>query len=331
MLRSRAVRGRNDGRQRRQSAVSWTVKPIKSALERIIEDSTISVVHVCNSQRVCFSLLALLLLGGCQHRMGRVDVGHSRMPVVSPARPAPVIAPIPTEAPSMDLQLLDSPEFYPPGAKHLVPTDLPSPATVDFPRANFPHAGLYTSPDAQWSLTEIGFEQWDGIHLTLEAIRRGTDVFHNLLQTRSAHVALWAPDSRHAALTLYTGSNWSMVYVIDVPRHELSEPIYPAHALVPYLPADQLDAPQFVSAYRWTQDGRLVLRGVGRYTTPPYTLFGYELLATLHDDRSPDLIFLRGYTKDIPVSAAVPQTKPRDPSRALPAASQAGSGFDGLR
>lgn len=64
-----------------------------------------------------------------------------------------------------------------------------------------------------------------------------------------------------------------------------------------------------MKAYRWTHDGRLVVRAMARAREEPYELFGCEVLVTFGaPGEEPKITFLRGFLK--------PQAEP--PTQAQP-------------
>jgi len=69
-------------------------------------------------------------------------------------------------------------------------------------------------------------------------------------------------------------------------------------ALVRYFSEAQLESPRFEKAYRWSDGPWLIVRGIGRQSSAPHDLFGYELVVdSEHPDDPSRARFIRGYTK----------------------------------
>lgn len=65
-----------------------------------------------------------------------------------------------------------------------------------------------------------------------------------------------------------------------------------------YFSEAQLESPRFEKAYRWSDGSLLVVRGIGRQSSEPHDLFGYELLVDSEHPNDPAYVCLiRGYVK----------------------------------
>lgn len=224
-------------------------------------------------------------------------------PPVPPAKEPGAIAP------EIEPAWFETGEFYPPGCKRIVPETAVSVTMADTPRAHFPSADVCASLDGMWSISCDGHGTRTILHV-LSAQRRGEATLRSFYSTTKATSVLWSPDNRRVALTVITGSNRSMVLCVDLDNFTLGDPVYPPRVLDRYFTALQLESPQFVSAYRWTNDGRLVVRGAGRESLPPYATYGYEVLIDAREPGRATMTFLRGFTK-LPVASAVANARGR--------------------
>lgn len=244
------------------------------------------------------SLAAVALAGGgCA---SRPPTGMSMTPPnLSLPPPQVIVGPMPNMRPPtprpIDPGWLDLDGFYPPGAKAILPDDPRTPRVQAERRMLFPTAEECVSPDGRFTLAHDGMKRGRTIFHWLMLTEKNAVVPAAIFCTKLAFDVSWAEDSRHFAVTHYLGQNASEVSVVE------SQPIErwtlePRRILGPYFPAGLLTAPLMLKAYRWTEDGQLVVRGVGRAEAEPYERFGCEVLVDCRDPGiEPRLIFLRGY------------------------------------
>ncbi len=227
-------------------------------------------------------------------------------------------APPPPPGPSLTIRLspdmhvnlnwLEFDEFFPPGARRVGP-DVPLGAKLlPVNRTAFPSTELCTSPDKHHVLFHDGMKRKErGIHHWLLLLKKDAPFPNTIFGTRTTFEASWAADSLHFAVTHFTGDNSSEVFVVDLADLERKS-IDVGPLLKKHFSSHLVSVPLFMKAYRWTDDGRLVVRAMARAREEPYELFGCEAVVAFGaSDEAPKVTFLRGFLKPQSESSAAAQ------------------------
>ena len=244
---------------------------------------------------VC-GVLVLLACGGCQH--GSDSDSRLKMPPLNMQLPAPKMVGFklpPSNLRPLDVNRLDFTEFIPPGAQRVGPSK-PIPADLaPYNRTKFPSADLAYSPDKSCVLFHDGSRRTSIIIHWLMLLRKELPSPHGVFGTTTAFETSWAADSHRFSVTNFTGENSSEVFVEDV--EELRRINIAVRPLIEeFFPLHVMSAPMFVKAYRWTVDGRLIVRAIGRAEAEPYDEFGCEALVSFTGASSePQTEYLHGY------------------------------------
>lgn len=164
-------------------------------------------------------------------------------------------------------------------------------------RTRFPSTDLCPSPDHRFVLFHDAMKRGNDIYHWLMLLAHDAPFPNTIFLTTLVFDATWSEDSRRFAVTHFVGDNSSEVFTVDT-VDLVRKPIDVRPFLEEHFPSHVLSAPMFLKAYRWTRDGRLIVRGVGRTREPPYELFGCEVAtAFVGPDGEPKTTFLRGYVK----------------------------------
>lgn len=243
-------------------------------------------------------VLASLALAGCTHPSPTIGPGGMNLGGIAPPPvsfgPPPKLALKPPQP--FDPAWLELDGFFPPGAKPILPDHPRAVKLHGERRMRFPTAEECLSPDGRFTLTHDGMKRSRSIFHWLMMTAKGDTLPSALFCTRLAFDVSWAEDSGHFAVTHYTGQNASEVFVFDS-RERQRSPVAVRTALGPYFDATMLSSSMMLKAYRWTTEGHLVVRGVGRSEAEPYDFFGCELLVECAEPGAePRLTYLRGYT-----------------------------------
>jgi hypothetical protein len=242
-----------------------------------------------------------LLIGACTTRQAlpQIDLPTPRASLGSfPTQPASDLTIKLSPDMSVPLDWLELESFFPPGARRVGPREDPAHRLAPDNRMRFPAAELYSSPDMEFTLFHDGVKRpkkeilhWLMLH------RRNASFPHSIFCTTAAFDATWSPDSRAFAVTHYLGRNSSEVFLCSTSLIKETVDVKPG--LREYFPAHFLEAALFVKAYRWTDDGRLIVRALGRSWIEPYELFGLELAAHITPGEGELLTrFLRAFIRD---------------------------------
>jgi hypothetical protein len=244
---------------------------------------------------VC-GLLVLFACCACQHGAG----GDSQLKMPAWQLPLPGAQGVafklpPSNLRPLDVNRLDFADFIPPGAQRIgpsnpLPTDL-APAN----RTKFPSTDLAYSPDRSCVLFHDGSQRTSLIIHWLMMLRKGLPSPHGVFGTTTAFETSWAGDSQRFSVTNFTGDNSSEVFVEDVAElRRINIAVRPL--IEEYFPLHVMSAPMFVKAYRWTSDGKLVVRAIGRAEAEPYDEFGCEALVSFPGPAAePQTEYLHGY------------------------------------
>jgi hypothetical protein len=245
----------------------------------------------------------MVLLGacGCQHRnpppppAGGMNLALS-LPPPNLTLQAPEMS---RRAPNLrvDPSWLDLDAFFPPGAKRVGPTLRVTHSLAPERRTRFPSTELCTSLDNRFVLFHDGMKRTHEIYHWLMLLKHDAPFPNAIFCTPLAFDVTWSSDSRRFAVTHFVGDNSSEVFTVDT-SDLLRKPIDVRPFLEEHFPAQAASVPMFLKAYRWTRDGRLIVRGIGRTREPPFELFGCEVaVAFVGPDADVRTSFLRGYIK----------------------------------
>jgi hypothetical protein len=247
--------------------------------------------------------MALLLLTSCTTPVpapqlrGPVMGGMSG-PALKASPPPEVQVRLQMPDRSVPLDWLELDGFFPPGAKRVGPKrDEAFSLTADN-RMSFPTAELYPSPNQEFTLFHDGAKRGrKEITHWLMLYKKGATFPNAIFNTSASFDASWAPDSSGFAITHYVGSNSSEVFVCTASLVKETIDIKPI--VREFFPPHFLDARVFVKAYRWSSDGALVIRAVGRSWIEPFELFGLEAAVRLGGGEGETTArFLRGYIRE---------------------------------
>ena len=199
---------------------------------------------------------------------------------------------------SVPLDWLELDAFFPPGAKRVgAKRDQAFSLTADN-RMSFPTAELYPSPNQEFTLFYDGAKRGrNGMTHWLMLYKKGATFPNAIFNTSASFDVSWAPDSSGFAITHYVGSNSSEVFVCTASLVKETIDIKPI--VREFFPPQFLDARVFVKAYRWSSDGPLIIRAVGRSWIEPFELFGFEAAVRI-DGAQGEIAaqFLRGYIRE---------------------------------
>jgi hypothetical protein len=124
-------------------------------------------------------------------------------------------------------------------------------------------------------------------------LKKGSPAPNGVFCTATAFETSWSTDSLRFAVTNFSGHNASEVFVEEV--DDLRRiPIEVRPLIEEFFPLHVMSAPMFVKAYRWTQDGKLIVRAIGRSEAEPYDEFGCEALVSF-TAAQPRTEYLHGY------------------------------------
>jgi hypothetical protein len=246
----------------------------------------------------------LLCSSACQHARKAPAVSSSLNLGLNLPMPALAIAAPKIRVASPDLSLdpkwLELDEFFPPGARRVGPVSRLNAQLAPDRRTLFPSTDLCASPDKQFVLFHDGMRRARDIFHWLMLLKHDAPFPNAIFLTKLAFDASWSEDSRRFAVTHFVGDNSSEVFTVDT--SDLVRKTIDVRAfLEEHFPPHLVSVPMFLKAYRWTRDGRLIVRGIGRAREEPYELFGCEIAtAFVGPDGDPRTSYLRGYIKSQP-------------------------------
>lgn len=240
--------------------------------------------------------LLVLFACACQHGADRDS--RLKMPPLNVPLPAPNMVGVkfpPSNLRPLDVNRLDFTDFIPPGAQRIGPSKRIPAELAPANRTKFPSADLAYSPDGSCVLFHDGSRRTSIIIHWLMLLRKDLPSPHGVFGTTTAFETSWAADSHRFSVTNFTGDNSSEVFVEDV--EELRRINIAVRPLIEeHFPLHIMTAPMFVKAYRWTLDGRLIVRAIGRADVEPYDEFGCEALVTFPTPSAdPQTEYLHGY------------------------------------
>jgi hypothetical protein len=199
---------------------------------------------------------------------------------------------------SVPLDWLELDRFFPPGARRVGPHLVEALKLAADNRMRFPTAEVYESPDQAYSLFHDGVKR-SRTQIThwLMMYRKNADFPNAIFSTTASFDASWSPDSTLFAVTHYVGHNSSEVFVCSTSLFKETVDIRPW--VREFFPPHFIEASIFVKAYRWTADGVLVVRAVGRSWIEPYELFGFEIAVRVAPNaRHVESRYLRGFIRE---------------------------------
>ena len=201
---------------------------------------------------------------------------------------------------SLDPKWLDLDEFFPPGARRVGPVSHLNAELAPERRTVFPSTELCTSPNQQFVLFHDGMKRARDIFHWLMLLKPDAPFPNAIFLTKLAFDASWSEDSHRFAVTHFVGDNSSEVFTVDM-SDLVRKPIEVRAFLEEHFPPHLVSVPMFLKAYRWTRDGRLIVRAIGRAREEPYELFGCEVAtAFVGPDGDPRTSYVRGYIKSQP-------------------------------
>ena len=250
-------------------------------------------------------ILGMLLLVGCQQT--KTPERNATALLIPPVSlPGPKSVPLVIRTPDLrvDFSLLELTEFYPPGALRIV-GDAEYPSNLQpVSRVRFPSADPLWSPDGAFAVYTDGQTRNSGGRKVAKKNTR--EIFHwlmlhrkdalypsSLYSTATAFELSWAPDGSRFVITDYVGNNSSEVHVFSTAPARARIDLGPT--MRERFPSNAWEASLFVKAYRWSSEGKLVVRALGRAGVEPYELFGCEVVVDLTTIDSPLITFLRGF------------------------------------
>lgn len=246
-------------------------------------------------------MVVMMWVLGCQHRSpppsptGGMNLSLN-LPPPSITMRAPEIS---KRAPNLrvDPRWLDLDEFFPPGAKRVGPAVRVTHSLAPERRTRFPSTELCTSSDNRFVLFHDGMKRTHNIYHWLMLLKHDAPFPNAIFCTPLAFDVTWSTDNRHFAVTHFVGDNSSEVFTVDTAELQ-RKPIDVRPFLEEHFPPYVVSVPMFLKAYRWTRDGRLIVRGIGRTREPPFELFGCEVaVAFVGPTAELKTSFLRGYIK----------------------------------
>lgn len=200
--------------------------------------------------------------------------------------------------PDIDFSRLEGDEFIPPGATVIWP-DAKISATLHLtPKGKYPSVNESVSRDGNAVVGSRSEQLGDHLRHWLRLYRRGEEQARNILYTEHSLETLWSQDSRGLAISHFLGKNNAEVLVVRIRAPEETKRVKTRDSLARYFSEAQLESPRFEKAFRWSDGPLLVVRGIGRQSSEPHDLFGYELLVdSEHPDDPGSVRLIRGYVK----------------------------------
>ena len=96
------------------------------------------------------------------------------------------------------------------------------------------------------------------------------------------------------------GKNPGEVLVLRLGTDEEAQPVDLREVLQPHFSPAHLASPCFNKVYRWSDGPMMIVRGIGRVSSAPFELFGYEVLVdAAHPDDPTKTHFMRGFVKTV--------------------------------
>ncbi len=200
--------------------------------------------------------------------------------------------------PDIDFSRMEGDEFIPPGANVIWPDSKISATLHLTPKGKYPSTAESVSRDGNAVVGSRSEQLGDHLRHWLRLYRRGEEQARNILQTEHSLETLWSQDSRGLAISLFRGKNYAEVLVVRIRTPGEPKRVETRDSLSRYFSEAQLESPRFEKAYRWSDGSLLVVRGIGRQSSEPHDLFGYELLVdSEHPNDRAYVRLIRGYVK----------------------------------
>lgn len=221
------------------------------------------------------------------------------MPVPSVAEPVnPSLTLHLPPLPDIDFSRLEGDEFIPPGATVIWPDPKVSVALHLTSKGKYPSTSESVARDGNAVVGSRSEQLTDHLRHWLRLYRRGDEQARNIFHTEHSFETLWSQDSRGIAISHFLGKNHAEVLVVRLRNRDETKHVETRDALVRYFSEAQLESPRFEKAYRWSDGPLLVVRGIGRQSSAPHDLFGYEMVVdSEHLDDPSRMRLIRGYTK----------------------------------
>ncbi|MBC7368555.1 MAG: hypothetical protein H7343_17385 [Undibacterium sp.] len=198
--------------------------------------------------------------------------------------------------PEINLGMLDLDEFLPPGSVLIQPRPAVPVVTSAVPKVRYPSTAETPAPNGDATVGTSSYGPARLLHHSLLLFRRGDDAASPIFTTTKSFDLMWAPNSRVFAISHSTGNNGSQVLIGNVRDRASPAVVATEEAVERYFPSGYLNLPHAQKAYKWSRDSLLIVRTVGRITTPPFGYFGYEVLIDPEYPKDTQRMkFLRGF------------------------------------
>lgn len=198
--------------------------------------------------------------------------------------------------PEINLGMFDWDEFMPPGSLLIQPSNPGRVVTAVVPRVRYPSTAETAAPDGDATVGTISYGPARLMHHSLLLFRRGDDAASPIFTTTKSFDLMWAPNSRVFAISHSTGNNGSQVLIGDIRQRASPAAVATEDAVARYFPEGYIGLPHAQRAYKWSRESFLIVRTIGRITTPPFGYFGYEVLVDPEYPKdSQRMRFLRGF------------------------------------
>lgn len=198
--------------------------------------------------------------------------------------------------PELNLNMFDWDEFMPPGSQLIQPRNPLRVVTADIPKVRYPSTAETLAPNGDATIGTISYGPALLLHHSLLLFRRGDDAASPIFTTTKSFDLMWAPNSRVFAISHLTGNNGSHVLIGNIRDRASPSAVATEEAVARYFPSGYLNLPHAQKAYKWSQGSKLIVRTLGRITTPPFGYFGYEVLIDPEYPKDTQrMTFLRGF------------------------------------
>jgi hypothetical protein len=198
--------------------------------------------------------------------------------------------------PEINLGMFDWDEFMPPGSLLIQPRNPVRVVTAVVPKVRYPSTEETAAPNGDATVGSISYGPARLMHHSLLLFRRGDDAASPIFTTTKSFDLMWAPNSRVFAISLTTGNNGSQVLIGNIRERASPATVATEEAVERYFPAGYINLPHAQRAYKWSRESLLIVRTIGRITTPPFGYFGYEVLVDPEYPKDTQRMeFLRGF------------------------------------
>jgi hypothetical protein len=141
---------------------------------------------------------------------------------------------------------------------------------------NFPTFSSCSSPDWLWTIYSVASPDGHTLHLS----KLGSSENVAILKTERSCDVLWSNDGQRLAITDWSGSNLSDIYIVEVsePRKTVRLEVRDLWRIVS---PDELDGHIYFEALNWNGPHELEIRAFGHTDENPSHGFAYYLLVDL--------------------------------------------------